>query len=349
MNATHPALVPAPALAPAPAPALEGAAPAPLFVGVDLCGPELEVAFYASGPFGAQETFPYDAAGLDALVERLRPLQPRLVVVEATGGLERAFRAALDHAGLPVVVVNPSRVRSFAKSLGILAKTDALDAAVIARFAQACADRLHPQPAPSADQEQVQALLDRRRQLLDMQVAEGHRLARAPQAARASLTEHLAWLKEQLATLEAALKRLLADVPAWKERRKVLRSVPGVGWVTTLTLLGDLPELGTLNRQQLAALVGVAPYHRESGPQDRSRQPRKRRIQGGRPKVRAVLYMAVVTARRCNPVFRAFYARLIAAGKPPKVAHTACMRKLLTILNTLVKNETVWKHAEAAT
>lgn len=286
---------------------------------------------------------PYTATGLETLKAQLRARQPGLVVVEATGGLERDFWATLSAADLPVVVVNPTRVREFAKSQGILAKTDALDARVIAAFAQASAARLFPRPFPDETSQRVQALLDRRRQLVDMLVAEQHRLTRAPQPMRPSLTEHIAWLKERIATLEAELAALLAAHEEWSEKQKGIQSVPGVGPITTLTLLGDLPELGELSRQKIAALVGVAPYNQDSGPQDRRRKPKERRVQGGRPRVRNVLYMAAVTAARCNPVFRAFYQRLVAAGKPPKVALTACMRKLLTILNTLVKNETVWK------
>lgn len=332
--------MPTPSPKPTPVPA-SGAAP--VFVGVDLCGSQLDIALQ---PTGEQWVVPYDPAGLATLQEQLLARQPQLVVVEATGGLERDFWATLAAADLPVVVVNPTRVRDFAKSQGILAKTDALDARVIAAFAQASAARLCPRPFPSPAQQQVQALLERRRQLVDMLVAEQHRLTRAPQPMRASLTEHIAWLKERIASLEAELEELLAAHQDWSEKQKVLRSVPGVGPITTLTLLSDLPELGELSRQKIAALVGVAPYHHDSGPPERRRKPKERHVQGGRPRVRTVLYMAAVTAARCNPVLRAFYQRLVQAGKPPKVALTACMRKLLTILNTLVKNETVWKTAD---
>lgn len=317
-----------------------GADRAPLYVGVDLCGSQLDIAL---APTGEQWVLPDDAAGLETLKGQLLACSPQLVVVEATGGLERDFWATLSAAGLPIVVVNPARVRDFAKSQGIRAKTDTLDAQVIAAFAQATANRLFPRPVPDEVQQRVQVLLDRRRQLVEMLVAEQHRLTRAPQAMRPSLKEHITWLKERIATLEAELQELLTAHQEWSEKQKVIQSVPGVGPITTLTLLGDLPELGELSRQKIAALVGVAPYHHESGPQERRRQPKARHVSGGRPQVRTVLYMAAVTAARCNPVLRAFYQRLVAAGKPPKVALTACMRKLLTILNTLVKNETVWK------
>ena len=315
------------------------------FVGIDLCQSQLDVDSY---PARERFVLPYDAAGLQTLQERLLARQPQLIVVEATGGLEAPLWAALSAAGLPVVIVNPTRIRDFAKSRGILAKTDKLDAEVIARFAHSHADRLFPRALPDETQLRVQASLDRRRQLLDMLVAEQHRLTRAPQSVRSSLEEHIRWLKERIGTLEAELQELLAQHGDWRKHDEILQSVPGVGRITALTLLSDLPELGQLNRQQIAALVGVAPFHHESGPQDRKRAPKKRRIAGGRPLVRAVLYMATLTAVRCNPVLRQFYQRLVQAGKPRKVALTAAMRKLLTILNTLVKNRTQWDPARQA-
>jgi transposase len=310
------------------------------FVGIDLCQSQLEVHSFPAQEHGI---YPYEEGGLQALVAWLAARQPQLIVLEATGGLEAMLFATLATAGLPVVVVNPTRIRDFAKSRGILAKTDTLDAEVIARFAASNADRLFPQPLPDETQQRLQAFLERRRQLLDMLVAEQHRLQRAPVPVRPSLEEHIAWLRERLDTLEAELQTLLAQHPSWSQQDELLRSVPGVGPITALTLLGDLPELGQLNRQQIAALVGVAPFHRESGPQDRKRTPKKRRIAGGRPEVRTVLYMATLTAVRWNPVVRDFYRGLVGRGKPRKVALTACMRKLLTILNTLVKNGKPWK------
>jgi transposase len=269
---------------------------APPFVGIDVCQTQLEVAIH---PIGEHFVVTYDAAGLATLQARLLELHPQLVVVEATGGLEAPLAAALLAAGLPVVIVNPTRVRDFAKSQGIRAKTDALDARLIARFAQSSADRLFVRPLPDATHQQLQALL--------------------------------------------------AQHTAWREQHARLCSVPGIGPITAFTLLADLPELGKLNRQQIAALVGVAPFHDQSGPPDRKRAQKKRRIAGGRAPVRAVLYMAALTAARCNPVLRTFYQRLRAAGKPTKVALIACMRKLLTILNTLVKKETHWQPADQTT
>lgn len=312
----------------------------PLFVGIDLCQSQLEVAVH---PNPARFTVPYDAAGLQALVERLLPLQPQLVVLEATGGLETTVWAALSAAKLPVVVVNPTRVREFAKSRGILAKTDKLDAEVIARFAQSSADRLFPRSVPDETQQRIHALVDRRRQLLDMLVAEQHRHTRAPIPVRPSIAEHIAWLKERIGALESELQELVTEHAPWRKQDEILRSVPGVGSVTSVTLLGELPELGQLNRQEIAALVGVAPFHHDSGPPSGKGAPRKRRIAGGRPAVRTVLYMAALTAIRCNEPIRRFYRGLVGRGKPKKVAITACMRKLLTILNTLLKKETCWK------
>jgi transposase len=321
-------------------------AAAPRFVGIDVCQAQLEVAVY---PSGEHFIVPYDAAGVETLQAQLRALQPHLVVVEATGGLETPLWATLTAAGLSVTIVNPSRVRDFAKSQGIRAKTDTLDARLIARFAHSSAERLFPRPLPEATHQQLQALLERRRQLLEMLGAEQHRLARAPSAMRPSLTEHITWRKERIGTLETELTTLLAAHPPCQEQHTRLCSVPGVGSLTALTLLADLPELGKLNRQQIAALVGVAPFHDQSGPPDRKRAPKKRRIAGGRAPLRAVLYMAALTAARCNPVLRAFYQRLRQAGKPTKVALVACMRKLLTILNTLVKHETSWQPAGPTT
>lgn len=318
------------------------AAAEPLYVGIDICKSRLDVACWPSGEHFA---VPYTDAGLHSLLERLSALTPALVLAEATGGLETPLWAALATAGLPFALVNPQRVREYARGLGIRAKTDVLDARVIARLAQASADRLFARPLPPVIQQQVQALLERRRQLLEMLVAEQHRLSRAPLPARPSLTEHITWLKERLATLEAELAALLEQDPVWREREERLRSVPGVGFVTALTLLGDLPELGQLNRQKIAALVGVAPTNGDSGPDQPKRAPKKRPIGGGRAGVRRVLYMATVTAVRCNPVLKAFYQRLLAAGKPTKVALTACMRKLVTILNTLMQKEESWQPA----
>ena len=315
------------------------------FIGIDVSQDQLDVDAYPTPqPFSV----PNDETGIATLTERLCALQPALIVLEATGGLERAVFLALAAAGLRVAVVNPRQVRDHARARGLRAKTDRLDAALLAHFAATHQDRLRPTPLPSDAQQHLQALLDRRRQLLHMLQAEQNRLARALPPVRASLQEHVAWLQARLDDLDGELQTLLEAHPAWQKAAEILRSVPGVGPVLTLTLLGDVPELGQLNRHQIAALIGVAPFHHESGhPERRSRRYRdgagKRHIAGGRKVVRGVLYMATLTAIRWNPVLRTFYQRLLAAGKPRKVALTACMRKLLTLLNTLLKNQTAWQ------
>ena len=319
------------------------------FVGLDVCGTHLDGAFYADGaPVPAPFTLPNEEAAFPVLIDQLKPLQPALIVLEATGGLERPVAYALAAAGFPVAVVNPVRVREFARSLGLRAKTDRLDAQVLARFAHASRDRLHPQALTGEDQQVLQALLERRRQLLQMLVAEQNRLTRAPAAITASITSHLTWLKARLTELDDDLQQRLGGVEDWKERDTVQQSVPGVGRVVSLTLLANLPELGQLNRHQIAALVGVAPFHHESGHSPRARAPRGRRVAGGRLEVRAALYMAALTAIRCTPALRSFYQRLVKAGKPRKVALVACMRKLLTLLNTLVKSGQRWDASRAA-
>jgi transposase len=325
----------------------------PVFVGVDLCLARFDVVLRTSkGPVEPpaieQLVFVNDHAGLETLAQRLIEVKPRLIVVEATGGLETAFWARLSAAGLPVVVVNPTRVRDFARGQGVRAKTDALDARMIAHFAEATQENLFVSPFPDEERQRLQALLDRRRQLLDMLVAEQNRLRRAPSAQRPSLTEHIEWLKERIEKLDADLEESVEKHDAWSKPHEIVRSAPGVGPVTAITLLAELPELGKLSRQKIAALVGVAPYHKESGPQDKRRKPTERHVAGGRAVVRSVLYMAALTAARCNPVIRTFYKRLRDAGKPTKVALTACMRKLLTILNTMVKKRAAWEVASAA-
>ena len=243
-------------------------------------------------------------------------------------------------AGLPVVVVNPRQVRDFAKATGTLAKTDALDAAVLAHFAAAV--RPTPRPLPDAATQSLAALVTRRRQLVEMLTAERNRLGSAPRVLRAEIQAHITWLKRRLGRLDADLHQAIRTSPAWRVQDDLLQSVPGVGPVLAVTLLASLPELGTLNRKAIAALVGVAPLNRDSG----TRQGR-RMVWGGRAAVRAVLYMGTLVAVRHNPVLRAFYQRLRAVGKLPKVALTACMRKLLTILNAMLKQQTRWNPSHA--
>jgi transposase len=312
--------------------------PPPVTVGIDVAKARLDVAVR---PGGAPWQAPNDEAGVAALVARLAPLAPTLVVLEATGGLERLAAAALAAAGLPVAVVNPRQVRDFAKAVGQLAKTDALDAALLARFG---ADvRPAPRPLPDAAQQALAALLARRRQVVTMLTAERQRLGAAPPAVRARVQAHVRWLERELADVDDDLGRTLRASPAWRAKEDLLRSVPGVGPVVALTLLAELPELGALDRKRLAALVGVAPLNADSGT-----RRGKRLVWGGRGRVRAALYMAALVATRFNPVLRAFYQRLLAAGKAKKVALTACMRKLLLILNAMVQSGTPWRHPAAA-
>lgn len=302
------------------------------FVGIDVAKDGLEVAVL---PTGEGWQVRRDDAGLVSLAERLRGLQPVLVVLEATGGLEISLVAALAAAQLPVAVVNPRQVRDFARSTGRLAKTDRLDAQVLARFAQAVRPPVRPLPEGAA--QEMAALVARRRQLVAMLVMEKNRWQQAPERLRPPIKEHIAVLERYIAQLDGELKAAVEASPVWRAQEEVLRSAPGVGPVLARTLLFHLPELGHLNRKQIAALVGVAPFNCDSG-QWRG----QRRVWGGRAAVRSVLYMATVAATRCNPVIRDLYRRLVAQGKPGKVAITACMRKLLTILNVMARRQSAW-------
>jgi transposase len=303
------------------------------FVGIDVAKAELEVVVR---PSGARWTVTNNASGLAQLQERLQALAPALIVLEATGGYEVAVVAALATAALPVVVLNARQVRDFARATGRLAKTDAIDAGVLAHFAEVV--RPPVRPLPDAMTQSLQAWLMRRRQLVEMLLAEEQRRSRAPRPIQRQIDQHVRWLRAQLGAVEKDLAQTLRASPVWREKDDLLRSVPGVGPVLTTTLLGDVPELGQLNRKQIAALIGVAPLNRDSGT-----YRGRRAVWGGRARVRATLYMASLTAARYNPVIRAFYERLVAAGKPKKVALTACMRKLLTILNAMIARRTAWK------
>jgi transposase len=275
-------------------------------------------------------------------VGHLQALQPALVVLEATGGLEIPLAAALAAAGVETAVVHPRQVRDFAKAVGQLAKTDALDAQLLARFAEVI--RPTPRPLPDAEAQVLSALLARRRQVITMLVAEQQRLGTALPAVRPRLEGHIAWLRQELADLDDELGRRIRGSPIWREKDALLRSVPGVGPVLSRTLVADLPELGALDRKQIAALVGLAPLNCESG------ILRGRRVVwGGRGRVRAALYMGTLVAIKHNPALRAFYARLCAAGKAKKVALTACMHKLLTILNAILRQRQPWHAPVAAT
>jgi len=305
-------------------------AAAEVFIGIDVARDSLEIALR---PTGERWQLGNDANGITALLGRLRALNPVLIVLEATGGLELPVLAALGSAGLPVVAVNPRQVRDFAKAVGKLAKTDAIDAQVLAHFA----DAVRPPVRPLADAatQALAALITRRRQLVEMLTAEENRLRTAPAPVRADIQEHIAWLRKRLKGVDQEPKQAIRSSSLWREQENLLRSVPGVGPVVSATLLADLPELGTLGRKQIAALVGLAPLNRDSGA-----MRGKRTIWGGRATVRAALYMGALVGSRCNPVLRALYTRLVAAGKTRKLALTACMRKLLTILNAMLKHRT---------
>lgn len=307
-------------------------------VGIDVAKARLDIAVRPSGEQWVSAT---DTASLDQLVSRLQGLQPELIVLEATGGREGPTAAALAAAGLPLAVVNPRQVRDFARAVGQLAKTDALDAQILAHFAQV----IHPvpRPLPDAQAQELAALLARRRQLIQMHTAERQRLETALPRVQAQMQRHLAWLETELADLDRTLHVQVQASPVWREREQLLRSVPGVGPTTALTLLADLPELGRLDRKAIAALVGVAPLACESGT-----WRGRRMVWGGRARVRTALSMAALVASRFNPTIAAFYRRLCAAGKPKKLALTACMHKLLTILNAIVRQGTPWSVQPAA-
>jgi len=303
------------------------------FVGVDVAKATLEVAWTPDRAATWRTT--NDDAGWTALIAELQARGPALVVLEATGGYETGAATALALAGLPVAVVNPRHVRDFAKARGILAKTDAIDAHVLADFAA----RIQPAPRPLADELQADltALVTRRRQLVDMLTAEKNRLALARPPVQASLRTHIRWLEARLRETEHDTTTRLQQSPVWRVKNRLLQSVPGVGPQTASRLIASLPELGRLSGREIAKLVGLAPLNDDSGTRTGTRH-----IWGGRTVVRQALYMTTVVAVRHNPVIRAFYQRLRLAGKPGKVALIAAMRKLLTILNAMIKHQTAW-------
>jgi transposase len=303
-----------------------------LHVGVDVAKHNLDVAVHETDQAAR---FPNDPSGRKALVRLLRPLGPTLVVLEATGGYQAATAVALHEAGLPVVVVNPRQVRDHAKAQGILAKTDRLDAKVLAHFAA----RIQPpvRDLPQAEVLALRELVDRREQLVGMKVAEENRLQLASPAMGANLQKHIRWLQKQIEALEKEVDDTLRASPLWQEQVELLQTCKGVGPCLSATLCAHLPELGRLEGRQIAALVGVAPFNRDSG-QKRGR----RQVWGGRSQVRRVLYMSALSCLRWNPVIGAFYRRLRAAGKPAKVALVAAMRKLVVILNAMVRDRRPW-------
>jgi len=308
------------------------------WIGIDVSKATLDVAVL---PSGAQWQLANRAAPIEALVEQLTALSPKRIVLEASGGFEALLVGALASAQLPVVVVNPRQVRDFARATGQLAKTDRIDAQVLAGFGEAIRPQLRP--LPDATTRAVRALVSRRRQLQEMLTAEQNRLVSAavqdaPEPLREQLAEHIEWLRRQLANVDDDLRRQLQASPVWREREDLLRTIPGIGPVTSATLLSQLPELGQLDRKAIAKLVGLAPLNHDSGT-----LRGRRRVWGGRAAVRAVLYMAALVATRCNPTIRRFYVRLRANGKPAKVALVACAHKLLLLCNSVLRSATPWR------
>jgi transposase len=305
-----------------------------IYIGIDVAKSSLDVAIHNQEQ---RFSFANHEKGVQQAVDRIKALSPSLVVLEATGGFELLLVAALSLAKLPVVVVNPRQVRDFARATGRLAKTDAIDARVLAHFAAAVKPALRQ--LQDEDLIILKDLVARRQQLIEMLTAEKNRLGTARNhTVREHIEAHIEWLQKEVSGSDTGLRHQIEASPIWREKDNLLQSVPGVGDTTSATMLANLPELGSLNRRQIAALVGVAPYNRDSG-----LLRGKRAVWGGRAKVRCALYMAVIAGLRWNPVIRAFYDRLCAAGKAKKVALTACMRKLLTILNAMMKNKTNWR------
>ena len=307
------------------------------FVGIDVSKAYLDVAFR---PSGERLRVSNSESGIAELVARLSTMRPTLVVLEATGGYQAAVVASLAIAKVATAVVNPRQVRDFAKATGRLAKTDTIDAEVLAHFAEV----IRPEPRPFVDEQTLalEALVTRRRQVIEMITAEKNRLAQSHKSLRSTLKAHINFLQRELQDTNRELDGMLRKTPMWREHEDLLRTAKGVGRMTIATLFADLPELGTLDNKRIAALVGVAPFNRDSGT-----HRGKRMIWGGRASVRAALYMAALVASRHNPVIRAFYERLCAAGKPKKVALVACMRKLLTILNAMIRTKSPWRSLPA--
>jgi len=302
------------------------------YVGIDVSKGRLDVAIGEQGEFWNVVN---DEKGIAKLVDRMKAEQPELVVLESTGGLELPVMTELYASKVRVALVNPGRVREFARSIGLLAKTDKLDARLLARFAEAVKPAVTRMP--DEQEQHLIALVTRRRQLIEMLVAEENRLITVRLSLRENLEEHITWLRQALKDLNREMREFIRQFPIWKDKEDLLQSVPGVGPVTASTLLAELPELGSLDRKRIAALVGVAPFNDDSG-----HRRGKRKIKGGRSSVRNVLYMAALSSSRFNPILRPFYKRMIQRGKLKKVALTACMRKLLTFLNAIIRDQKRW-------
>lgn len=308
--------------------------PPQVFIGIDISKCRLDIASRPAGDIWASSN---NEAGIKDLLPRLRCLQPALVVVEATGGYELSLAEELMAAEIPFVVANPRQVRDFARGTGHLEKTDRIDAAVLAHFAEVVRPALRPLVSETV--QRLKAMVVRRRQLLDMLTAETNRLGLAPREMRGDIEAHVAWLQQRVAELERELHQAIKADPECREAERILRSAKGVGPALSASLIGGVPELGRLSNRKIAKLVGTAPLAWDSG-----KFTGKRMIWGGRSEVRGVLYMAALVAARHNPVICAFYQRLLASGKPKKVALVACMRKLLVILNAMVRDQKLWQH-----
>lgn len=310
----------------------------PLYIGIDVSKATLDIDAY---PQSHAAQFSNDDIGRHQLIDCLLDLMPALIVLEATGGLESPIAGDLAMAGLCVAVINPRQARDFAKAIGVLAKTDAVDAHVLARFAEAIKPEVRP--LKSNEMMALDSVLTRRRQIVEMITAETNRHAQAAGKIAKQIAQHLIWLRKRLSEADDDLDGAIQQSPLWQAKSDLMTSVPGVGKITATSLLAELPELGNLARREISALVGVCPFSRESG-----KHKGRRAIWGGRASVRAVLYMAALVASRHNPVIKAFYQKLLAAGKVKKVALVACMRKLLVILNAMIKNNTPWRKMETA-
>jgi transposase len=304
-----------------------------VFVGVDVSKDRLDIALR---PIGQVLTFSNDHIGIEKLVQKVAEVKPCLIVLEATGGYELALAAALMRGGMPAVMINPRQARDFAKATGKLAKTDKIDANILAHYAEAIQPPVRP--LPDERQKELSLLLTRQRQLVDMLAMEKNRLHNCPSTrVKTDVEAHIKWLKSQIKQLDKDVGSFIFESPAWRAKDELLQSVPGIGPTVSRVLIAYLPELGKLDRQKIAALAGLAPFNRDSG-----NMRGRRTIWGGRNRIRSLLYMAAVAALRFNPTIRAFYDRLVTAGKAKKLALTACMRKLLTILNAIVRTDSPW-------
>jgi transposase len=308
------------------------------YVGIDVSKKQLDTAVDQKGDLWEAAN---DNKGIATIVDRLKEVQPALIVVESTGGLEIRLLTALYEAKLPFCRVHPGRVREFARSIGLLAKTDRLDARLLARFAEAVKPPITSLPGEA--EQRLSALLTRRRQVVVMLTAEKNRLGTAPATTQERISQHIQWLQEERDKLDEEIELFIDQTAPFRQKQEILQSTPGIGAVTSAILLADLPELGQLSRQKIAALVGVAPFNKDSG-----RRRGKRRVKGGRAAIRSTLYMATLSAIQYNPVIQSFYQRLVKRGKEKKVAIVACMRKLLTILNAMIRDNHVWITEQSA-